>query len=202
MLNFRLIKLICYYNRYSDLFESSDGVGAAKLGAPNNSRSMMSLSRIHESVTTPSGRNKSSKPNPNKKLNRYSEMITSDTNFSLISSSNPPNVYMDSEERIEQQSAIDSALANEIQTTKSRPASNADNKRKQMTTTITKHCISNPCAFQHINSLKDNDQHVKLLIDTFNLAHETNGNNNTVQITNKNKPKPFTNSKSFFNKKH
>ena len=34
-------------------------------------------------------------------------------------------------------------------------------------TGITKHCISNPCAFQHINSLKDNDQRVRLILDNF-----------------------------------
>jgi hypothetical protein len=30
---------------------------------------------------------------------------------------------------------------------------------------ITKNCISNPCAFQHISSLKDDDQQIRFLIE-------------------------------------
>ncbi len=37
-------------------------------------------------------------------------------------------------------------------------------------TTITKSCISNPCAFQHINSLKETDHKVRILIKGGSLS--------------------------------
>lgn len=117
------------------------------------------------------------------KLNRYSEMYPSGVVFNLTSTDSV--------------SCADS-LAQKPSSSKATSISSS--KGKQMTTTITKHCISNPCAFQHINSLKDNDQHVKMLIDTFSLTNSDGG----VGVTHMplSSPLPSTLSSNLINNHH
>lgn len=97
----------------------------------NQSRSMMSLSRIPES-------------NRNKK-NRYSAMITSESSYGVL-----------------------------LESLSKSKSSKSINKLKEppvqiQQTVITKHCISSPCAFTHINSIKDGDhQRVKFILDACN----------------------------------
>ena len=163
-----------------DLFKPSPNEIPAKFGSHNssNSRSMISLSRIQDTSKRQQQQQQQPKANNRsaaaaKKLNRYSEMITSDMLFSLASSDNLDNLANLSLDRAESPSPCPMPLP---PTPPPRPPptqlppKETAKRNKQMTTTITKHCISNPCAFQHINSLKDNDQHVKLLIETFGFG--------------------------------
>lgn len=159
---------------------------------------MISLSRIHETSINlrRSHLNEDNKLSRSaavaKKLNRYSEMYPSGLvlNLSSAAASTTGVTCGDG-----------SLLASHNKSSKDLSSINlqqrSSSKQLTSTTTITKHCISNPCAFQHINSLKDNDQHVKMLIDTFSFT-SAGKSSGIDELNGKSK---F--SKSFFNtKKH
>ncbi|CAF0967455.1 unnamed protein product [Brachionus calyciflorus] len=59
-----------------------------------------------------------------------------------------------------------------------------DNKRFSHFITITKHCISRPCAFQHVNSLKNDADHVKSLIESTSKLNGTNICDETISKRN------------------
>ena len=125
----------------------------------SQSRSMLSLNRIPDSPATSSVNN------------RYSQYIES------------PNPYESTTDLVATGRLKSSITVDNI---KSQQEFANLNKKKQekhsiprpattIITGITKNCISSPCAFQHINSLKDNDQHVKyLLVTGQNSPHPPN----------------------------
>lgn len=115
-----------------------------------HSRSMMSLSKIPDSLHggTLQNRNKS---------NRYSELIGS-------KSSSDENKYDTINSKKFPSKMRSSATTGNIR----QLANQQQSMTKQLIiqqTTITKNCISNPCAFMHINSLKDGDQRIKLIVE-------------------------------------
>ena len=121
----------------------------------NHSRSMMSLSMNNGTIHSSNNFN----TNKINKSNRYSEFIKS-------SKCLDDNDLMNSNKKLSKMKTSATTgnlkqLANGASTTTTTTTSIP--LMQQMT--ITKNCISNPCAFLHINSLKDGDQRVKLIVE-------------------------------------
>lgn len=109
----------------------------------NQSRSMMSLSKIPDSTSS----------NLHLRNNRYSEYLDE----SVLLSKN--NFLRPAQQK---------QKSNNMKMKSSATTGNLKNLQSSFTVqhmTITKNCISNPCAFLHINSLKDGDQRVKLIVE-------------------------------------
>ena len=132
--------------RNADLFGELDESEEVEANSKRNqSRSMMSLSRIPESKTNTSLASMSANGSKRNKKNRYSAMITSESGYGVL-----------------------------LESLSKSKSSKSINKLKEppvqiQQTVITKHCISSPCAFTHINSIKDGDhQRVRFILDTCN----------------------------------
>ena len=109
----------------------------------NHSRSLLTLTKL------PSNSKMS-----NKKTNRYSNVIEGDLH---------DMPYYLSECKMRSSQTCDNLI--KYTSNQSTPNPDANNKERVRITGITKSCISNPCAFQHINSIKDDDHRVKLFIN-------------------------------------
>ena len=119
----------------------------------NHSRSMMSLSRIPDTATH------GALYTNNKiiKSNRYSELIKSSKCLEDHESNNKKTTKMKTSATMGNIRHTNASVNTSSSSTNSIPL--------MQQTTITKNCISNPCAFMHINSLKDGDQRVKLIVE-------------------------------------
>jgi hypothetical protein len=152
--------------RNFDMFENSKQLISARKGgcSKNFSSSMMTLNN-----SMSGGRGKSGPSSVTatgnvseaqvKKFNRYSEYIPYSINYDEVSSLSP------------------------MMNITAAPLPPALNAKLKTVRTITKSCISSPCAFQHVNSLKsNNDQHIKLLIDNFNVSEKKLLSKENLQI--------------------
>jgi hypothetical protein len=96
-----------------------------------------------------------------KKFNRYSEYIPYSINYDEIGNCGGGSV------------ASMSGVSLPPPTPPPASSANSTTVKLKAVRTITKNCISSPCAFQHVNSLKcNNDQHIKLLIENFSVSEK------------------------------
>lgn len=143
--------LLCNPN-YSKLFnqpesldfksESSSRFSFIKTNK-NHSQSLLSLTKLNQNGPKISNQ---------KKSNRHSELISSSVNFTPDSLSGC--------NRMKSSQTWDSLKHLDAGSGKNDPK-----KDRVRVTGITKSCISNPCAFQHINSIKDGDQRLKMFVN-------------------------------------
>ena len=113
----------------------------------NQSRSMMSLSKINE--TTTSQHNGTLQKN---KGNRFSVLVNSN------------NLKCFDDNSLVNKKISKSKMKTSVTTGNLRLLSGQPTVPITQQTTITKNCISNPCAFLHVNTLKDCEHRVKLIV--------------------------------------
>ncbi len=112
----------------------------------NHSQSLLSLTKLGQ---TP--KNANVKKNNSK---RYSECFESDTKSFLSKPLNADNQIKSSQTMDNIKIGSSSSKLDKI-----------NNCARVRITGITKNCISNPCAFQHINSIKDGDRRTKEFLE-------------------------------------
>lgn len=146
-----------------DLFPdetTSEHSKGSKSKKNNKSHSMMSLNnnRLSELTSTTSKMNQlEQKRMMNKPNNRYSEYISYSINYDQISLANK-NTTLKPNKSSRSQLNLANTVTQKLKTIR----------------TITKSCISNPCAFQHVNSLKSsNNDQIRLLIDNYSTPSPT-----------------------------
>lgn len=121
----------------------------------SHSQSLLALSKIPAF-------SKSTSISSNQKSKRYSEVIDSNVQFNI------PSQGIKSSQTWANLKEFGSSHGF---ARSSRPDLNSEATKVEQAqprvriTGITKNCISSPCAFQHINSIKDGDQRVKMLLD-------------------------------------
>jgi hypothetical protein len=165
-------------------YESID----CKNSKTNKSKSMMSLNLTSDTTNNVIIR-KSNNKNVNNRSKRYSDYITMDTKFDA--NRIPVMKHSLTIDNIKQMgnksSSLNSSSSNNS-TLFMKGSSNSTNENQSIQqTTITKNCISNPCAFQHINHISDSDQRVRfliksggnLIIDVKNMISNSNDATNT-----------------------
>lgn len=125
----------------------------------SHSQSLLSLSKMPAF-------SKPSSVSSNQKSKRYSEIIDSNVQFNVNVPSSSSGIKSSQTWANLRELGSSHGFARS-----SRPDLNSEATKTEQAqprvriTGITKNCISSPCAFQHINSIKDGDQRVKMLLD-------------------------------------
>jgi hypothetical protein len=154
---FKFYREIVESPRNFEMFAQAKNSMSGGKNAKNFSSSMLTLNNNSSSVlnrnTGATTQNVSSAQA--KKFNRYSEYIPYSINYDEIGRNG----------RVGSVSSVSGVLPP--------PAPEKPAVKLKAVRTITKSCISSPCAFQHVNSLKsNNDQHIKLLIENFSVSEK------------------------------
>ena len=122
---------------------------------------------LNNNMTMMRSSNASSDKASNKFNHRYSEYIPYNINYDQISENGCSSLA----------TTIKSNSTSMKTVVMQQPAHESKTAKLKTIRTITKSCISSPCAFQHVNSVKsNNDQHIKLLIENYSIYSQKNTN--------------------------